>query len=183
MNFDAVIRDGQPKEPGFDPRRLLKVEAVGVMADAFEAIPGFRWCPSRTEHFLVLFATDEPSRIFAPDSRNCALARCPRERNSLTRFRQWARSRRKTVRAQRYRAYGLPETDSVVADVELWPVPAFHRMVAAFRAWRNRRILSSLTVFERPSLYCCGCGALDKVLNASSIIGRAARGSTADVSA
>ncbi|PKM03753.1 MAG: hypothetical protein CVV16_07820 [Gammaproteobacteria bacterium HGW-Gammaproteobacteria-6] len=154
-SFDAAI-ETDVAIPGFDDRRLLKLEVVaGFRPDDFTAIPGVEVLSQEGSTVVLIFADARGVREF--EQRLTMLARDGKVTRkdiffALQAFDHWTpedRTGRALADAE------LPDAGAFLVDVELWPLPKpgdRQAMVAAFEAWLAQAAIASLDKLDKASL-------------------------------
>lgn len=126
-------------EPGFDPRRLLKLQVEGLDPSEFAAIPGLELISQEGKTLVVLFASDDGVKEFRARLDLLARGHAPTRQDILFAVKgvsAWGRDDRI---GPALRVEGLPDGDVVSLDVELWPLEKRGRqrepMLESFVKW------------------------------------------------
>jgi subtilisin family serine protease len=143
-------------EAGFDPRRLLKLEVEGLEPDAFESIDGLQVVSQEKKSIVVLFASDEGQREFRRRLDLLSRGRQPTRQDILFAVKgvsEWGPDDRI---GPALRVEGLPESETFVLDVELWPLErkgsSRDRMLRAFGEWCAAAAATTLDTVNQDSI-------------------------------
>jgi len=154
-SFDATI-ETDVEIPGFDDRRLLKLEVVaGFRPDDFAAIPGVEVLSQEGSTVILVFADARGVSEF--EQRLTMLIRDGKVTRkellfALQAFDHWTAADR-TGRA--LAGFELTEDQTFMIDVELWPIvkPGDRQaMVAAFETWLDQAQMVKLDKLDKASL-------------------------------
>jgi hypothetical protein len=129
-------------EPGFDPRRCLKLQVDGIDSSQLEAIAGMELVSQEGKTLVVLFASEGGLREFKHRLAILARGGQPTRRDLLFAIKgvsTWEPSDRMGTAL---RIEGPPSAMVFSIDVELWPFerrgPEREKMREAFKAWCAR---------------------------------------------
>jgi hypothetical protein len=145
-----------PRDPGFDERRLLKVNVVdGFRPEALEAIPGLTVVSQEEKSVALLFSSD--AALALVDQRLTVLARDGQVTHAnlllaVNGFASWTPADRTGAALAQL---GLPSDISSIVDVELWPIDRGDeraRMIAAFEEFLRGAAIERLDSLNRESL-------------------------------
>lgn len=142
---------------GFDQRRLLKIKLRhGERAlPAFDTIPGIEIVSQEADTLVLAFATDEGLRTF--ERRLATLARDGVATRKellyvIEDFDRWTPDDRT---GPALREQGLPQAETFILDVELWPLENTQQrneLVAAIERWMQEQGIRILDRLAQPSL-------------------------------
>lgn len=146
----------QEQAPGFDDRLLLKIELhEGEQLPDLEQIPGVEFVSQEDKQVVLAFL--DADGLAEVERRLASLARDGQATRAqllyaLEDFDQWSPQDRT---GPALRQYGLPETNTFVIDVELWPQERPDRrtaMIENFGNWLTEHEAQSLDTLAQPSL-------------------------------
>ena len=146
----------QEQTPGFDDRLLLKIELhEGEQLPDLEQIPGVEFVSQEDKQVVLTFL--DADGLAEVERRLASLAQDGRATRAqllyaLEDFDHWSPEDRT---GPALRQYGLPETDTVVIDAELWPQERQdHRatMIEHFSKWLAEQRAELLDTLAQPSL-------------------------------
>lgn len=145
-----------PEGPGFDSRRLLRIDVVdGFRPEALEVIPGLSVVSQEDRSVVLLFSSAEA--LASVDQRLTVLARDGTVTYAslllaIQGFDAWLpEDRMGAALAQ----LGLPDSADSIVDVELWPLDMTRErqaMMAAFGAFLEQQRVLVLDRLDQPSL-------------------------------
>lgn len=156
LQRSLTVVTGTPVEEGFDNRRLLQVNVVdGFRPEALEAIPGLTVVSQEGNSVALLFSTDDA--LEQVDLKLTKLARDGQVTHAnlllaINGFDAWTPSDRTGAALDQL---GLPNENSSIVDVELWPLDRRderQRMMTAFQALLLRNGIEQLDTLDRESL-------------------------------
>lgn len=126
------------QERGFDPRLLLKIEAIGVQPEDLESIGGLQVISQEDKNMLVLFATEEGLNEFKHRLAQITRGEVPTRKEifyAIKGVEGWTSDDRKGTALSHE---GIPEEETFIVDVELWPLERGserQNMCESFSAW------------------------------------------------
>lgn len=136
--INQTVEDIEAQEPGFDPRLLLKIEADKLEPEDLESIEGIEVISQEGREILVLFASAEGLNEFQNRLRQISRGETPTRKEifyAIKGVEGWKPDDRLGPTLLRE---GIPEQDSFVVDVELWPLirgPIRNQMLDHFESW------------------------------------------------
>lgn len=145
-----------PAEPGFDERRLLRIDVLeGFRPDALEVIPGLTVVSQEGRSVALLFSTEDALAVV--DQRLTVLARDGNVTYAnlllaIRGFDSWTPADRTGPALAQL---GLPDEDSSIVDVELWPIERNDervRLVRAFEELLRAEHIETLDQLDKESL-------------------------------
>ncbi|MFM0517840.1 MULTISPECIES: S8 family peptidase [Caballeronia] len=145
-----------PADFGFDSRRLIQVSVVeGFRPEALEAILGLTVVSQEGNSIALLFSTDEA--LEQVDAKLTKLSKDGQVTHAnllfaLNGFSSWTPADRTGAALQQL---GLPDDNSSIVDVELWPLDRRderERMIAAFEELLRENEVEQLDSLNRESL-------------------------------
>lgn len=154
---ERLVDPSQKDIGGFDDRKLLKLtlRGDGPLPD-FEAIPGVEVLSQEDKTLVLAFATD--SALAEVESRLATLAKDGKVTRevlfyALEDFGHWTPEDRT---GPALRKQGLPDAETFMLDVELWPQPDRRdlrgQLVKGFEQWLSEQGLEQLDKTVQPSL-------------------------------
>ncbi|OUL81248.1 S8 family peptidase [Paraburkholderia hospita] len=145
-----------PAEPGFDERRLLRIDVVdGFRPDALEVIPGLTVVSQEGRSIALLFASEDALAVV--DERLTVLARDGNVTYAnlllaIQGFDSWSPADRTGPALAQL---GLPDEHASIVDVELWPIERVDeraRLIRAFEDLLRTEQIEMLDRLDRESL-------------------------------
>lgn len=127
---------------GFDPRLLLKIEAIGVQPEDLESIGGLQVISQGDRNFLVLFATEEGLNEFKRRLAQITRGEIPTRKEIFYAIKgvdDWTPDDRK---GSALKHEGMPQQETFIVDIELWPLeigPDRQSMCDSFACWCNEQ--------------------------------------------
>jgi len=126
-------------EPGFDPRRLLKLAVEGLDPSALEAINGLEVVSQEEKALVVIFATAEGQQEFRRRLDLLSRGQQPTRQEVLFAIKGVSDWKPEDRIGPAIRTEGLPIGPKFVLDVELWPLEKRGQnrrpMTEAFAQW------------------------------------------------
>jgi hypothetical protein len=126
-------------EPGFDPRRLLKLTVDGLAPDELNAVPGLEVVSQEGRTVVILFASDEGQREFRRRLDLLSRGAKPTRQEVLFAIRGVGDLTAEDRTGGALRSEGLPNQPEFILDIELWPLEPGRRertaMRQAFEPW------------------------------------------------
>lgn len=132
---------------GFDTRRLIKLTIANLQAEELQAIPGLSVVSQEEQNVTVLFATTEALADFRRRLQRLVAGQTATRRDILYAVQAIDDITAEDRTGPALRAEGLPTTDGVRVDVELWPLELQSEretMIASFRSFCREREIEVL---------------------------------------
>lgn len=154
-DLQRTAREAQLREPGFDPRLLVKLNVEGIAPDELTAIDGLQLVSQEEKALVVAFVDDKAKLDFEQRLRMVTRGESPTRKDvlfAIKSFESWHREDRIGPAIERE---GFPESEPFLLDVELWALemPAERtKMVEAFRAWCSGHNIAFLDQLVRETV-------------------------------
>jgi len=135
--LSRAVEEARKESPGFDPRLLLKVHALGIRPNDLEAIEGLTVISQEGKDLLVLFAKEEGLNEFKNRLAQIARGEVPTRKEVMYAVKGWENWSKEDRIGPALRAYGTPAQAPFRVDVELWALERRderNHMLAAFEA-------------------------------------------------
>lgn len=135
--LSQAVEKARKEIPGFDPRLLLKVRAIGIRPSDLEAIDGLTVISQEGKDLLVLFAKEEGLNEFKNRLEQIARGETPTRKEVMYAVKGWEDWSREDRMGPALRRHGIPAQEPFRVDVELWALERRderNSMLAAFEA-------------------------------------------------
>lgn len=135
--LSRAVEEAKKEIPGFDPRLLLKVRALGIRPSDLEAIEGLTVISQEGKDLLVLFAKEEGLNEFKNRLDQIARGEIPTRKDIMYAVKGWENWSEEDRIGPALRRHGIPAQEPFRVDVELWALERRDErssMLAAFEA-------------------------------------------------
>ncbi|TDA67846.1 MAG: S8 family peptidase [Clostridia bacterium] len=135
--LSRAVEEARKEIPGFDPRLLLKVRALGISPSDLEAIEGLTVISQEGKDLLVLFAKEEGLNEFKNRLDQIARGEIPTRKDVMYAVKGWENWSKEDRIGPALRRHGIPTQEPFRVDVELWALERRDErssMLAAFEA-------------------------------------------------
>ncbi|MCL4425805.1 MAG: S8 family peptidase [Firmicutes bacterium] len=144
-----AVEEARKEIPGFDPRLLLKVRAIGISPSDLEAIEGLTVISQEGKDLLILFAKEEGLNEFKNRLDQIARGEIPTRKDVMYAVKGWENWSKEDRIGPALRRHGIPSQEPFRVDVELWALERRDERSSMLTAFEARCLENGLKQLDR----------------------------------